>query len=303
MRLDSVPLAPALALLASCAAAPAAAPPEAGPCVTWGGAEAVASVADPALLELSGIAVSRLHDDLLWVLEDSGGPAALVALGLDGRTRGTLTLTGVTNKDWEDLAAGPCGDRTCLFVGDIGDNKKSRDDAAVLRVVEPAFDSEPFELVAEPDVFPFTYAGGPRDAEALLVTPAGVPVVIDKVKGGTATLHRFGALTPGVPVVLEEVATIVTSPGSSGELPTKATAADLDPTGDRLLVRTYGSLWVYDLAGGGLAGATTATRTALPHGLELQAEAAAWAPDGRSLWHVAEGQHPVLYRVLCADPS
>ena len=41
-------------------------------------------------------------------------------------------------EDWEAIAVGPCGSRTCLFVGDIGDNKARRKHITIHRVTEPA---------------------------------------------------------------------------------------------------------------------------------------------------------------------
>ena len=316
-RVRPLYLAVALGLLTSCASTPPPlvanlgddddddddddATPEPESCDTWAQPKPIAPVDDDGILEISGLALSRVHDDMLWVHEDSGRPAVLTALGSDGRTRGTLTLTNTTNVDWEDLAIGPCGEESCLFIGEFGDNGESRDDAAILRVVEPTFDSEPFALSVEPTVFPFAYEDGARDAEALVVGPDGMPVVIDKLSDGTASLHRFEALTEGEQAVLDEIATIETGIDSSGGLPAMATAADLNALGDRLLVRTYGWLWEFDLDGKGLEDAEDAARSELTHGPELQGEAAAYAPDGRAVWHVAEGGHAMLFRLRCAD--
>ncbi len=267
-------------------------------CREWAPAVARANVQDEGLSEISGIVTSAADPDLLWVHEDSGGPAVITALGLDGRTRGTVTLTGVANIDWEDMAAGPCGDQACLFVGDFGDNGNSRTDVSILRLVEPAVDGDGFELEVAPDVLPYGYADGPVDAEAMFIDVDGHPVIVEKVLGGSAALHRLAELTPDDPVVAEELAVIATSEEGAG-LASAVTGADLRRDGASLLIRTYGQLLEYPVPDGGLAELGQVERQVMPRGVELQGEAACWSPDGLSAWHVAEGGGAVIYEVPC----
>jgi hypothetical protein len=267
-------------------------------CEAWGDPVAWSSIQDEGLSEISGIVASDADPDLFWVHQDSGATPVITAIGLDGRTRGTVTLDGVANIDWEDLASGPCGDQTCLFVGEFGDNSEVRTDVAILRLPEPVVSQDGFDLHVSPDVFPYSYESGPIDAEALLVDPDGLPVIVDKVSGGQATLHRLPSLEPGVPVVAEELAAVTTGNEGAG-FTSQVTGADLLRDGSKLLVRTYGQLFEYLLTEEGLAGAATAVRQGIPHGVELQGEAAAWAPDGLGVWHIAEGVGATLYFVPC----
>ena len=57
----------------------------------------------------------------------------------------------------------------------------------------------------------------------------------------------------------------------------------------------------YSLGDAGLAWAGQADRREAPHGVELQAEAAGWAPDGLGIWHVAEGAHATIWYVPCVE--
>jgi hypothetical protein len=271
------------------------------PCNVWGEATAKSTVEDPTLDEISGIAASALDPNLLWVHVDSGGPALLVGLGTDGRTRARVTLSGVTNQDWEDIAIGPCGDESCIFVGEFGDNSASRSDAAILRLAEPNVGEGLLETSITPDVFPFVYEEGPRDAESLVVGADGLPVIIDKRLGEPATLHRMTTLNSATTTTLEVVGSFGTGAAGNTSLGALPTAADLHPGGDRLLLRTYTWLWEYHLGGGGLTQATDTARVEVNHGPEIQGEAAAYARDGRSIWHVSEGSNPVLYRVPCNE--
>ena len=52
-------------------------------CDGMGPGEEVGTVADPAVVELSGIVASRAHPGVLWVHNDSGGAPAVYALLVD----------------------------------------------------------------------------------------------------------------------------------------------------------------------------------------------------------------------------
>lgn len=275
--------------------------PGGAPCEGYGLPTSQGTLKDGALNEVSGLAVSVRNPGILWVLEDSGGPATLTAIDGSGATRGTLALEGTANVDWEDLALGPCGEGACLFVGEFGDNGAARSDAAVLRLTEPLLPPEPgFALSATPERFPFTYPGGPRDAESLVVTPGGVPVVLSKRDDATADLFAFPKLVAGVPVELLPWGSIETGPAAG--LASMATAADLWPDGSRLLVRTYFGLREWEVPGDGLAALAGVVPRDVPAALEGQGEAVAYDPARRGFWQISEGNHPPLWFAGCKKP-
>ena len=67
------------ALAALCLCAAACAPP------SLPFARMAGLITNGDLNEVSGIAASRVHDDVLWAIEDSGNPARLYALSRRGR--------------------------------------------------------------------------------------------------------------------------------------------------------------------------------------------------------------------------
>ncbi len=264
--------------------------PAAGPCATYAPAVAVGEVADPALNELSGLAVSQLNPGILWTHEDSGGAPELYALDTTGATVATLQLEGVENEDWEDLAIGPCGDAWCLVVGDIGTLGTSRSEFALLVVEEPLLDGTA-TLSATPEVRPFTYPGDPEDAEALVLEADGTAVIVTKRENATAGVYRL----PAGATVLEWVSEIAT--GAYGEdLAARVTAADLWHDPARLLVRTYFHLYEFDVADL----AAPIGPTTLDYAFELQGEAVAYDPLQGGFWQVSEGVGPALNYTGCA---
>lgn len=266
-------------------------PPIPGPCASWAEAVAVATVVDPELDELSGLAVSRQNPGILWTHEDSGGAADLYALDLTGATVATLHLDGVVNTDWEDLALTPCDAGWCLVVGDIGDLGTDRADFALLVVPEPLLDGTP-AWTATPEIRPFTYPDTPEDAEGLAVFPDGTPLLVSKRMDATAGLYEL----PVGDTVLTWLADVPT--GAADEtLPAAATAADLSADGTTLLVRSYFHLAAFDLHDPHAPGPPVD----VPFALELQGEAVAYDPLQGGFWQVAEGATPTLWYTGCAS--
>src|SRR5207248_10241087 len=95
------------------------------------------------------------------------------------------------NVDWEDIAIGPGVDgKPALYVGDIGDNNRSRDDTAVYRLPEPAVDPGKTmreATTAPAERFPYRYPDGHHDAETLLVHPQTKEVFIIAKEGSGVT--------------------------------------------------------------------------------------------------------------------
>ncbi len=56
------------------------------------------------LNEASGIDLSIQNKQVLWSHNDSGNKAEIYALNTEGQLLSTLTLKGVQNRDWEDIA-------------------------------------------------------------------------------------------------------------------------------------------------------------------------------------------------------
>lgn len=164
-----------------------------------------ARIAIRRLPEASGVAVSRRTPGVIWSLNDSGEPL-LFALDASGAVKGRVRVTGATTNDWEDLSIGPCGQGSCLYVADIGDNRTSRRSITVYRVPEPrATDAS----TAPAEVFTAAYPDGAHDAEALFLDSSGHAYVVTKDTPRATTLYRFPyPLRTGATLKLERIASL-----------------------------------------------------------------------------------------------
>lgn len=260
-----------------------------------------ASVNLPAAVhESSGITLAAGRD-AVWTHNDSGQPV-LYLVGLDGRPRGQVTVTGATVTDWEDLAAGPCpASGRCLYVADIGDNQAARRSITIYRVPEPA----PGDARTAPaDALTAVYPDGAQDAEALFVLPDGGVYVVSKGEtGGIAVYQMPRTARPGTDARLERV---VQLQAAKVNRPDRITGAAASPDGQWLALRTLRQLSFYrtgDLASGQLGTPLTFDLRPLR---EPQGEAVEIGENGAVLLSSEGGKKETpatLSRLSCTLPS
>lgn len=264
------------------------------------------------LLEASGIARDPRHADVFWAHNDSGNPAELMAVDAAGRLLATLPLEDAPNRDFEDIAAGPCPSGSCLYLADIGDNLAVHSSVRVHRLPLPELpDESHLEGIALPALRPevswhLVYPAGPRDAESLAIDPERDELII-VTKGREDVIELYSLpLTalqgrPGSPDTLRRIGRLPLPTGSgTGQL---VTAADLSPDGSRLAVRSYTTLYEFTWPGAAeFDTLATPAASSLLGALEAQGEGVAWDLSGETLLLVSEGRGgrtPTLSRVRC----
>ncbi|HEX6042228.1 hypothetical protein [Longimicrobium sp.] len=214
--------------------------------------------------EASGAALDRRTRGLFWTHGDSGNDPILFAVGVNGQLLGRVRLTGARNRDWEDMAIGPCPGGTCVYVADIGNNQARPLDLVLYRAPAPAATDS---ATAPAEAFHARFPGNGRDAEAIFVMPDGEVYIV--TKGRTEPVELWHWPTPlraGPAVDLERVREIAPRPTQLGDY---VTGAGASRNGRWVAIRTYGRLALYRaadlLAGGGR-----------PYTLELAALGETW---------------------------
>ncbi|HEV3469758.1 MAG TPA: hypothetical protein VG148_10590 [Pyrinomonadaceae bacterium] len=266
-----------------------------------------ARLEEPALEESSGVAASRRNPGLFWTHNDSGDGPYLYAFDGRGQRRGVWHVTGARAEDWEDMAAGPGPEpgRAYLYVGDIGDNDRSRAYVTVYRVPEPqvvpddARSTRRRPRATEPaEAIRFKYPDGRHNAEALLVHPStgDIYVVVKSGEPGCGVYRlRAAQVTAGVNT-LERVGEF-RSPSPLGSL---VTGGAISPDGRRVVLCDY--LSAYELR---LPEATPApfesvwrqTPAVIQVGPRRQGEAVCYRLDGLALALTSEGYPAMFYEV------
>jgi hypothetical protein len=276
------------------------------PTCAFGDVAVAGTVSDPAIAELSGLAASRRHANVLYTHNDSGDGARFFAIGTDATSRGEFQVLGAKAVDWEDIAVAPCAAgtgaaSTCVYLADIGDNALVRSEVVVYRVPEPDLTATAVTAVA----FPFRYPDGPHNAETLLADERGEIYVITKEKSGPSVVFSLGIpsdTADATPVTATKIGTFV--PPSDGSPLVTGGSFFPDAACPRLVLRTYSDVLFFQApappAGqNALLALLGAGYTKLPPLFEGQGEAVAFSADGRAVYAASEGVSVPLHRYLC----
>lgn len=87
-----------------------------GPDSTFGSRVALGKITASDMDEISGITVSRYNTNLIWGHNDSGNKPRLFLFNRDGRLLTTFYIPKITNRDWEDMTAGPGPDSSKTYL-------------------------------------------------------------------------------------------------------------------------------------------------------------------------------------------
>jgi hypothetical protein len=241
--------------------------------------------------EISGMAISRDHKDVVWVHNDSGDGAKVYALSITtGDLLSIADLPDVSSKDWEDMAIGPGPDKRFdyLYLADFGNNTRKKLEFWIHRSPEPVVVARPQFNAAKAvakfvETFTCTYPNPETavyDAETLLVDPDnGEITIVTKDHGennGTSYIFRSnGPLSATETNTLIQVGSIDFGNG----IRNRATGGDVSPDGRWVILRTYLHARLYPRKPGQhVADALLGDYTQINLAPEPQGEAIAFAP-------------------------
>jgi hypothetical protein len=244
------------------------------------------------LLEISGVAASRINPGILYIHNDSGNPNQVYLTNGNGDNDGTLTLTPVGNRDWEDITVGPgpVPGKNYVYVGDIGDNNSQYPSVFVYRFPEPDLTGKTLPLtmnIDSLDIIELKYPDGPRNAESLMVDPLTKDIYIASKESNISKVYvaRYPQSTKSATVMTPVVQLYMN----------KATAGDISPDGTEILLRSNQVIWYWKLPAGTSisAGLLTAPHIAPYANNEPQGEGICFAADNSGYYTDTEiRDHP-----------
>ena len=257
------------------------------------------AIGSAQLHEVSGVVASGLSADRFWVHNDSGDAPRLYAIDGQGALLQTLELTGITARDWEDLALGPGPEegQPYLYAADIGDNQSARASITVHRIEEPAVGMG-YVASSSFDSLVLTYPDGAHNAETLLVDPRdGSLLIVTKEAGGTAELYSTDYFGPGSQAreLVYRGQAVVTE---------TATGGDVSRDGTAIVIRGYGGVHGWTLEDSQpLWSALASSPCSLTSVGEPQGEAIGFLADGSGYLTISEGLNQPVNRFNFGDPS
>lgn len=258
-----------------------------------------------AVTEASGMVAAQGAGGGFWVINDSGSAARLHLLGADGGDRGSLAVSGVPNRDWEDLAGFEWDGKPHLMIAEVGDNAAVHEMCSLIVVREPALPAAGGSLegsVAPAWTIRFRYPDGPRDCEAVAVDAKAGKVILLSKRDRPPRLYELPLRPAGDDVqmaVFLGTTRVPPPPGTLHPYGEQPTAMDFSPDGKSAAVLSYVGVFLFNRGPDESWAAAFSRKPVMlePHRLR-QAESLAFTRDGRGLVAVSEGARSpmMIYR-------
>lgn len=148
-------------------------------CHKWESPKIVGNLDTKIINEASGISISLDLKDKFYHINDSGDGPYFYSTNLDGSEPKKIKISKFQPIDVEDLSYGKCGEKNCIFIGDIGDNFHSRKTIQIIGVEEENTFSGPVVPVIDLNL---RYPDGSYNAEAMALHPSGDLFIITKIQ-------------------------------------------------------------------------------------------------------------------------
>jgi hypothetical protein len=258
---------------------------------SYGRAMAIGDIKNTDIDEASGLTVHRGRSNFLWTHNDSWDEARIFLIQKNGRFRSQYNLKGASNRDWEDIAAGPgpLPNTNYLYIGDIGDNFTIYSNYTIYRLEQPLIPSksdkdQQSRTIGDVDKLRFAYPDGSHDAETLFIDPLTRDLYIVTKEETRDRVYHYPY--PQSTTTIDTVEFV-------GELPfSQFTSGDLSPDGQTLLLKTLKRIFIWrretdQSISDMLAGKP---KEVLPYGTGPQEEAIAFGAEGRGYYTLSESK-------------
>lgn len=201
--------------------------------------------------EASGVASSTKNVGILWTHNDSGGESRIYAFDTLGNDIGIFNISGIVNRDWEDIAIGPgpINGESYIYIADIGDNNSEYQVKYIYRIIEPTITVNlPNENnVNEVDILSFTYPDGERDAETVMIDPITKDIYIVGKRDSKIRLYRLPFPQSTFNIMEAELATKFQLPNDPEDNKpyNYITSGDIASNGLEILLKSYSTVYYW----------------------------------------------------------
>lgn len=249
----------------------------------FGTGQQLSELTHKKLKESSGLAASMGNPGMLWTHNDSGNAPEIYLVDKDLNIRLTVTLSGIDNRDWEDITVGPGPDssKNYIYVGDIGDNHAVYAHKYIYRFAEPVLGTSDKISVSDVERIVFKLEDGTKDTESLFVDSRSKNLYVISKREEPVWLYELK-----YPHVEGDTIT------AAKKLPlpfTQIVSADFFPKTGDIVLKNYEHVYFWrNNKGEDVTTLLMETPSEIPYEKEPQGEAIAWATDGSGFFTLSE---------------
>jgi len=212
--------------------------------------EPLAALGEGPARENSGIVKSRHHENVYWMLNDSGDEPRIYPITRNGEVWGAqryedvsgVLIGGAINVDWEDIAVDASGN---VLIADVGNNCNCRQDLVIYVVPEPRPEAGRAPLLKKlffryPDQFEFPAPSFDYnyDCEGIFTIEDDIFIL---TKNRSDSFVKLYSLRDPV----TDKINVLTYLGQF-DVHGKSTASDATPDGLQLVITTYDYIWHFE---------------------------------------------------------
>jgi hypothetical protein len=242
-------------------------------------------IKDDRIREASGLVASVNNPGMLWTHNDSGNKADIFLIDDKGDIKCTVHLSGIKNRDWEDIAVGfgPEKGKQYIYIGEIGDNNAVYDEKILYRLEEPSIaDGITDTTLTKVDKIEFKLSDGRRDSEALIIDPLSKKIYVFSKRESRVNLYKL-------PDTVSTTETMIADRVLESLPFTLIVAADISEDGSEILAKNYDNVFYWKrLPGESVEDAIKRTPEALPYSPEPQGESIAFTRKGDGYYTISE---------------
>ena len=200
--------------------------------------------------EASGLVESVENSNSLWTHNDGGdGPFLYLISSFDAKILKKISLVGIKNEDWEDLAIGPSilGDTsTYIYLGDIGDNKKNKTIKKIYFFREPKIKNFDNELIEINDIKTISFYSEKKieNFETLMIDPNSKELfLIAKNKKKKQNIYKIDTENIEIDKIQKAKKYLTLNlKNLKGEI----TGGEISRNGQKCLIKTYKNVFLWE---------------------------------------------------------
>ncbi len=189
----------------------------------------------------------HISDSTVWLVNDSGGADKIYQVNFKGELLKEFRVDNGKNKDWEDLAK---DDEDNVYIADTGNNNNRRKNLVIYKIPNPEtvngekIKADKIELsYPEQKKFPPKKKNFKYDSEALFYSNNHLYIITKnrtRPFNGEALIYKVPAKEGKYKATL--VGNFIPCKDRFG---CRITSADISPSGEKIVLLSYGKLWVF----------------------------------------------------------